>query len=111
MDEFWKALEMVDFDQPLIELEYRLYHDDHGAPLFYTCEKPKGEYIIVSKDEYERCRYDILVRDGNICYLNDISTSSKLVPGDQGTATHPENVLLVDPDSSFYWTLKTYFIE
>lgn len=111
MIEFWKALEMVDQQKPKVELEFRLYYDEHGVPQFYTSEKPDGQYIIVDKEIYDRGRYDILVRDGNICYLNDIVHCAKLVPGDHGTPTHPNNSLLVDPQSSFYWNLKTYFVE
>lgn len=111
MDEFWKALELTDQNQPKVELEYRLYYNSDGKPLFYTTEKPDGDYIEVSKNDYERGRHDIIIRDGKICFLNDISHSSKLVPSSEGTATHPENILLVDTESSFYWSLKSYFFE
>lgn len=111
MSEFWKALELVNFETPVVDLEYRLYYNTCGTPLFYTCEKPEGTYIEVSKEEYERARHDVIVKDGKICYLNDISYSTKLVPSDYGTSTHPENILLIDSKSEFYWSLKTYYID
>jgi hypothetical protein len=31
---------------PLVKPEFRLYYDDKGKVLFYSCEKPEGNYIV-----------------------------------------------------------------
>ena len=32
---------------PLVKPEFRLYYDDKGKVLFYSCEKPEGDYIVI----------------------------------------------------------------
>ena len=46
MEEFviWEA-------PPIIKPEFRLYYDERGNVLFYTCEKPAGNYVIIDVDK------------------------------------------------------------
>lgn len=44
--------------------EYRLYYDDTGNVLFYTCEKPEGNFIVIDKQTYSEMRYDIKIVNG-----------------------------------------------
>lgn len=60
-------------------IEYRLYYDDKGNVLFYTCEKPEGKFIKVDSQTYSEMRYDIRIIDGKgypIGSLNEMSTIS-----------------------------------
>ena len=59
--------------------EYRLYHDDKGNILFYTCEKPEGKFIRVDKQTYSEMRYDLKIIDGKGYTIGDIPTNSTAV--------------------------------
>ena len=38
------------FEAPkIVEPEFRLYYDDEGRVLFYTCEKPEGNYLEIGR--------------------------------------------------------------
>jgi len=43
--------------------EYRLYYDDEGNILFYSCEKPEGNFIRIDRQSYSEMRYDIKIID------------------------------------------------
>jgi len=53
------------------QVEFRLYYDDNGSVLFYTCEKPEGKYIVIDSLVYAACRMDIKIVDGNIILVSD----------------------------------------
>ncbi len=50
--------------------EFRLYYDENGNVLFYTCEKPMGNFIIVSSQVYFESRVDLKVIDGKITSIS-----------------------------------------
>lgn len=54
------------------EVEFRLYYDERGKVLFYTCEKPEGQYIVIDKQTYIEARPDLCVKDGKL---------TKYIPG------------------------------
>ena len=88
---------------------YRLYHDDQGQPLFYSMEDLPGRYIEIDAKTHAEGRYDIRVIDGRIKRnLNSSNLPRKLVPDDQGTPCHPDDVMIVDPTGDRYWTVKIY---
>jgi hypothetical protein len=51
---------------PIIKPEFRLYYDERGCVLFYTCEKPEGNYIVIDSNTYAQGRPDVRVVDGKI---------------------------------------------
>ena len=88
--------------------EFRLYYDDTGKVLCYTCEILEGNYIIVDKDTYLACRFDIKIVDQKI-YKNDYSIITKLVPNSQGTSCHKHDVSIIDQGSgSIKWRLNSH---
>lgn len=91
-------------------VEFRLYYDEYGEILFYTCEKPDGNYIVIDKQTYAECRVDIKVIDGKIVKKHQNTIISKLVPSEEGTKCSPIDVNIIVKDESDYvtWNVKRY---
>jgi hypothetical protein len=106
MEEFviWEA-------PPIIKPEFRLYYDERGNVLFYTCEKPEGNYVIIDADTYAQSRPDLKVIDGKVAGATAGFIVSKLVHNVNGTSCASEDLSIV-VDSSYdtitKWKLKTY---
>lgn len=88
-------------------LFYRLYHDDHGVPLFYSMEDVPGTYIEITQEVYNRGSSNIRVRNGQLVELT-WQTSQKIVPSAQGTQCHPNDVAIVVKQNGIYWSKRTY---
>lgn len=91
-------------------LEFRLYYDENGEILFYTCEKPEGNYVIINAQTYAECRIDIKIIDGKIVKTNQGSLISKLVPSTIGIkcASNDINIITEDIDNVITWNVKRY---
>ena len=63
------------------ELEFRLYYDDNGDVLFYSCEQPEGDYIVIDATIYAECRHDLKIFNGAIV-RSIIGSVYKLVHGE-----------------------------
>jgi hypothetical protein len=109
MEEFvivWEA-------PPVVKPEFRLYYDDKGHVLFYTCEKPEGNYVVVDALTYAQARPDIRIVDGRISTVTQGSVVSKLVESiDEGVECYIEDVSIIVPQDTKIkttkWKLKTY---
>ncbi len=111
MQNFIKALGMLDDPIPK-PIFFRLYYNkETGEPITYSMEELEGDYIDITKLEYAECRYDIKVKDGKIQKISGISIG-KLVPcswgSDTGQRTSPYDVSIIDEDSIVRWKMKTY---
>lgn len=108
MDSFWQAVSEL---EPTVstEIEYRLYYDTNGEPLYYTCEDLPGNYVVVSTEVYAQGRYDCKIIAGQIRYPAQIKYA-KLVPGTKGTACYIKDVSIISntETDSQYWKLRTY---
>jgi hypothetical protein len=106
MEEFviWEA-------PPVIKPEFRLYYDERGNVLFYTCEKPAGSYVVIDANTYAQGRPDVKVIDGKVAGAIAGSIVSKLIQDDDGTLCASEDLSIV-VDSSYSnitkWKLTTY---
>ena len=107
MDAFWQAAS--EFVHSETTVEYRLYYDDQGIPLYYSCEQLPGNYLVVSAEVYAQGRYDCKIVNGTIKYPTQIK-SAKLVPSTKGTACYVKDVSIISPTDTDaqYWKLKTY---
>ena len=105
-EEFWKILA----DVPATEvLHYRLYHDAHGVPLFYSMEDVPGTYIDIDAETFARSHTNMRVRDGKLIEIAR-TTSTKLIPGDTGTPCDPTDVSMVvsEQQPNIKWSKRTY---
>lgn len=60
---------------PPIEIEYRLYYDKNGKPVSMSSHNhPDGEYIVISKDVYDRANYNYRVVNGKLESLDTTTT-------------------------------------
>lgn len=96
-------------DQPSAPppLEYRLYYDDNGYPLFYSTEQLPGNYIVVDRDMFIGGPKHIRVHDGKIV-VYQITFGKKLVPSEQGQTCNPHDIsVVVAPDQPHVkWNLQ-----
>jgi hypothetical protein len=96
----------------IIKPEFRLYYDDKGKVLFYTCEKPAGNYVVIDATTYAQGRPDLIVIDGKLSIVNTGSIVSKLVLDETGLACAAEDVSIIVDDNYIEktnkWKLKTY---
>jgi hypothetical protein len=78
--------------------EFRLYYDDNGKVLFYTCEKPEGNYIVIDTDTYSQGRSDIRVIDGVIHKNSEFAMITKLERSLEGTRCAIEDISIIVPE-------------
>lgn len=98
---------------PLQKPEFRLYYDDKGKVLFYSCEKPEGNYIIIDAATYAAGRPDLRVIDGKISTAIPSLVVSKLMPNEtDGIICASEDISIVVDDNykgkTTKWKLNTY---
>ena len=95
-------------------VEMRLYYDDSGNVICYTCDKLEGQYIVIDKQVYAECRFDIKVIDGKIVKPQDSIIIEKMEMSDEGynTAFEDVNILVNDySGKTLKWKLKRYEFE
>lgn len=96
---------------PLVKPEFRLYYDDNGKVICYTCEKLPGDnYIIVDTQTYAEARPDLRVIDGKLSTSIQGSIVSKLKEKDTGIKTAAWDVSLI-VDDSYTGKTKTWSID
>lgn len=105
---------VIIWEAPKIEKpEFRLYYDEQGKVLFYTCEKPEGNYIVIDALTFAEGRPDIRVIDGRISTVNPAFIVTKLMPDEkEGTVTAFEDVSIIVTGKTKVktqkWKLRTY---
>lgn len=96
----------------IVPPEFRLYYDDMGKVICYTCDKLEGKYIVIDALTYAEARPDVRVVDGKLSTVSPYLVISKLVEDDfDGQACSKDNIsIIVDEDEGNCkkWKLKTY---
>ena len=102
---FWEVKE----PEPV---EFRLYYDEKGSIITYTCEKPLGNYLVIDAQTFAEGRPDLMVVDGKLVKLVPKVFLSLLSKSDLGTMCASEDIAV--PVSNDYtgditqWELKSY---
>jgi len=105
MTNFEEALKLANFDNPCTDIEYRLYYDDSGDPLFYSPEELDGNFVVVTKEDHTQGRYDIKVVNGKIIYPTEY-VYQKLTPQDNGIECNINDVSIIGKGQK--WSLTRY---
>lgn len=106
-EEEFLAIWQANAQQALPEIEYRLYHDENGFPLFYSTEDLPGLWIKISQETFLDSPKHIRIVDGKIIEA-EISWTKKIVPAEQGTPCHTWDVCVVvdSTQTNTKWRLK-----
>ena len=87
---------IVLFEAPEIKTpEFRLYYDEKGKVVCYTCEKLAGNFIVVDASTFAQARPDVRVVDGKITTVSANAVVSKLMPCDSGKECAKQDITIV----------------
>lgn len=103
MDDVVVIWDSVSVDKP----EFRLYYDEKGHVITYTCEKLEGNYIVIDRVTFAEARPDVRVVDGEIVKNNSGAAISRLYPDSEGTLCEAEDISIITNSIGKYWKLKT----
>lgn len=96
----------------IVKPEFRLYYNETGRVVCYTCEQLEGKYIVIDAATFAQSRPDLRVVDGKLSTVSTGSVVSKLTKSDLGTCCAAEDIsILVDEDYTgdiTKWELLTY---
>ena len=96
----------------IVPPEFRLYYDDKGKVVCYTCEKLEGNYIVIDAQTFAEGRYDLRVLDGRIIKDSPNSTIVRLTPSNFGYLCAAEDLSIIvsidDDVQKKYWELIAY---
>lgn len=104
---------LILWEAPRVDVpEFRLYYDDAGKVVCYTCDKLPGKYIVIDAITFAAARPDIRVVDGKISTVSPEAVISKLVPSNIGQKCIKGDVSIVVSDDYTgdvtYWKLMTH---
>jgi hypothetical protein len=102
-DEFIVIWESHKVEKP----EFRLYYDDKGCVISYTCEETEGNYIVVDALTFAEARPDVRVVDGKIVKNNAGSVVSRLYKDVEGVRCETEDISVITEATGQYWKLVT----
>jgi hypothetical protein len=99
-------------------LEYRAYYGEDGKITTYTTEDLPGNYIVVTKEEYQQARHDAIVKSGVLVFTHIKNHVLKLVLDRNNTTEYRASkyiasVIIEDYDDipSVYYSAQAYEIK
>lgn len=99
----------------IIPPEFRLYYDEQGKVICYTCEKLDGNYIVIDARTFAEGRPDVRVINGKISTVNSNAIVSKLMPDTTGQLTTEEDISIIVDQSykgkTTTWKIHTYELK
>lgn len=100
------------WEAPKIEApEFRLYYDDGGRVICYSGDKSvEGNYIVIDAQTFAEARPDVRVIDGKITMPTFNQVVHKLMPSNEGTCCHPDDISIVvdEQEKNIKWKLVSY---
>lgn len=88
---------------PVVKPEFRLYYDEKGKVVTYTCDKLEGTYIVVDALTFAEARQDIRVVDGKLSRVVAGAMVSKLVQSQSGIKCAEEDVSVILEEPADSW--------
>ena len=99
---------IITWEAPIIKApEFRLYYDDKGYVMCYTCEQLEGNYVLIDSLTFAEARPDVRVVDGRLVRAGTGSVISRLYPSDTGILCEAEDVSIITEADGQYWKLVT----
>lgn len=99
---------VIIWEAPAVEKpEFRLYYNDKGQVVTYTCEQLEGNYIVIDATTFAESRPDVRVVDGKVVKNNAGSVVSRLYKDVEGVCCEAEDVSIITETDGQYWKLKT----
>lgn len=108
---------VVIWEAPKIEPpEFRLYYDDKGNVVTYTCEKLPGTFIIIDAATFAEARHDLRIIDGKISRVQPNFVVYKLMPNkNEGVRCASEDINIIVGDDytgdTIKWKLNIYELQ
>jgi hypothetical protein len=96
-----------------VELEFRVYYNDDGSIITYTTEKLDGNYLVITREDYQQARHDAKVLNGKLIYTHMNNNVTKLQRNkSQGIRTSKYDVsILASPEDPEYSYFTPYVYE
>ena len=80
----------------VIKPTFRLYYDDKGNVICYTCEQLEGNFIEIDSQTFAEARPDVRVVNGKISTVASNLVISKLQPHDtEGVSKHTDDISVI----------------
>lgn len=108
---------VIIWEAPKIEPpEFRLYYDDKGNVVTYTCEKLPGNFIVIDATTFAEARHDLRIIDGRISRVQPNAVVYKLMPDkSEGIRCAIEDINIVVGDDydgeTMKWKLNIYELQ
>lgn len=67
------------------ELEFKAYYDEDGKIITYTTEDLPGDYIVITRDQFNLARHDARVIKGKLVYVHLLAKVFKMTKDTGGT--------------------------
>jgi hypothetical protein len=81
-------------------VEFRLYYDDNGRVICYTCDDLPGDnYIVIDSGTYAQSRPDVRVVDGKVRQDSDYIVLSTMVMSTTGTKCDVNDICVITDES------------
>jgi hypothetical protein len=76
-------------------VEFRLYYDDNGDCICYTCEDLEGNYLVIDSQTFAEGRHDVKVIDGKLVKPSSRINIVKLVVADEGVTCAEDDISII----------------
>lgn len=99
---------VVIWDAPVLDKpEFRLYYDDKGQVICYTCENLEGNFVVIDNLTFAEARPDVRVVDGKLVKNTAGSVVSRLYKDTEGVLCELEDISIITITNGQYWKLRT----
>jgi hypothetical protein len=88
-------------------VEFRLYYNDNGEVICYTCENLQGNYILVDRQTFAEGNPHVKVIEGKVIKPSSLVSIIKYLQSNQGITCAKEDISIV-VDSNYTEDIITW---